>query len=351
MAKPTKLAKRSALKDARALAPRIKELVRARQAELRECASIAESRQDDAGRRAVGLLRDLEVHLRREWNYVPNESLWTSNIEAILRKNMKKAMVFKRELDAIKGATADETRFKRNQRLIEIERDSLLTKTERKIYYHATKIRGTLSDDEERVDPPGLLAYLAAWFTVIALVGCTFVYLVQITSSDYGVGRSDLWLVSVIVMTTLFYAIILPIEILFFQLFLPSLLAKRMERMANPVRVKRFPYKTALPFRSPIAYLCAIDSKVRKSRIGNHVMGLQTGDNQVDVWDQLDVIYYDTTWVPHAGTRFYLGLVAFLLVMPDFAQSVVFEEFLLLIPLFATVSTDFFELPKALDTT
>ncbi|KAJ8600458.1 hypothetical protein CTAYLR_001456 [Chrysophaeum taylorii] len=341
-------AREARIKEARQLAPHIAELVIKRQDELHACMVIARERNDDAGRRAMKLLEELEIRLLRKWEYVEQRAVWLSNIETITRRHMKAAIRLKEELDAIASAAPPEDAIAlRTQKLIEHERVARLTGPEQRIYARA-KDRAVYQL-EVPTTVPSLPAYVGAWVLVLVLFIGTICYLILI-ASELGYGQSKLWLVSVVVTITLYYLILKPVEILFFDAFLPSLLAGRMKKMHDPTVLSQFPFKTPLP-HSPLYYLCVMDPEVQKSKIGRYVMGHLHHQADVDIFDQLEEIYRDQTWKPLIGTRVFLWLVAYFLVLPAPLQEIFFEETLLIIPLCTKFAGTALALPPALDST
>lgn len=333
------------LQEAQKLAPHIADLVLRRRAELLACIRIAEERKDMKGHRAVYMLRDLEKQLLKQWEYLPNRSLWLANIRTITRRQMKAAVELKMQLDSTIGSTPEETATLRTQMLIEYQRVAKLSAPERKVYQRAKdRVDFTF---EATVESPSALQYVCAWLALLVLIAGTFVYLVVVASS-LGKGKSKMWLASVFITIALYYLILKPAEILFFDAFLPSLLATRMEKMQDPTQLKAFPYQTPLP-HSSLYYLCVIDHDVRNTRVGRYEMG-ELSTRSVDVFEQLDQIYDDRVEVA-LGTRFSLRMVAYFLVLPAFLQEILFEEALLLLPLFTKFAGHFMDLPPFLDST
>mgnify|MGYP007018292712 CR=1 FL=1 len=71
--------------------------------------------------------------------------------------------------------------------------------------------------------------------------------------------------------TLLVYGIIMPLEIVFFYVFIPTLLKEHMDHMRNPLEMRRYPYRTALP-ASPVYYLCMRRPELRATPVGDHAL-------------------------------------------------------------------------------
>ena len=61
------------------------------------------------------------------------------------------------------------------------------------------------------------------------------------TNGCLGRGQSKLWLSGTAISILLFYLLILPMELYFFGIWVPSLLGEHNERLRDPTLIKQFP--------------------------------------------------------------------------------------------------------------
>jgi len=308
-----------------------------RQAELRACIDAVESSgaEKRVVRRAVERLRRLEAKMMDEWRWVPSRRIWEANIEEKIRDHIDEAFRVKEELDAIEGADEDETRALRQSKLVECEKTAYLSSTERMIYRRA--MERALWQVAAPKDPPHLVPYLCAWLFIVCLIGYIVIFSTQL-STIVGRGESKLWLTRVVLTIFLFYFVIEPLEILWFDWFLPGLLSERMRKIHDPTKIRRFPYETRVP-ETPLWYLVVMcPDEYSETKIGAYALRGSIGESDVS-WSSrsaeefyekdLDAIYQDATYKPRLGTRVGLVFSALLLHIPDGLHEIVFEELLL----------------------
>ena len=160
-----------------------------------------------------------------------------------------------------------------------------------------------------------------------------------------GNGKTKIWISQTAVAAVLFYVIIMPLEVIFFYVFIPQLLRDHMVKLNDPTKLKAYPYKTKLP-ASPVFYLCQRHPELQASRIAHRALQTDLGAmNDDDIVKALGDIYHDTTWVPRPRVRFCFFLVSFFLAVPDVVQEVIFEEIFTVTPLLTSVFFRFSFIP------
>ncbi|KAJ8602299.1 hypothetical protein CTAYLR_007860 [Chrysophaeum taylorii] len=326
------------------LAMHVQQAILRRQTELRTC--MAEARRLPDARisaRAILILRRLEVGMLRRWRWVPSKNLWLANIHVRIERHIDEAFRLKDELEEIRGFDHETTRDLREEKLLEAEKNSKLSLTEKKIY-ERTMTRA-LWQKSPPTEPPRLACYLLAWFVIALLVAGIVVLSMQV-ATNIGKGQSKLWLIGLTTAIFLFYCVILPSEILWFDYVLPSLLSEKIRQLADPTKLRRFPFKTKLP-DSPTFYLVIMAPHLYSdTEIGKYVIegsvGATTDTTTTEFYEnELEVIHRDSTWRARLGTQ--LGLFisawlrAWLVRVPDAFHELFFEELLITAVIFSKV--------------
>ncbi|KAJ8599023.1 hypothetical protein CTAYLR_007698 [Chrysophaeum taylorii] len=327
-------------KQMKTLVKKVGQAVLLRQAELQIC--MAEARRLPEGtlsERALFILKQLEASLLSDWSWVPSQKLWDTNIRVRVKAHMDEAFHLKQELDKVVGIDADDTRQLRIEKLLEAERCSLLPLTEKQIYQRA--VSRALWQKSLPKDPPPVEYYVAAWLGITCLVAAIVWYCMQL-ATRIGKGKSKLWLFGVVTALFLFYFVILPVEILLFDYFIPSLLLERLKQYQDPTKLHRFPYKTKLP-ESPMFYLLLMmPQDYADTQIGIYAMQRALG-SPVDTTstafyeDELEAIYHDQNWRARAGTRLGLAASSWIMRVPETLHELAFEEVLIAAVLFSKI--------------
>jgi hypothetical protein len=158
-----------------------------------------------------------------------------------------------------------------------------------------------------------------------------------LTGSDYGPGKTAEWINAVVTSFVLYYLVINPLQILFFTMWLPSLLKEHFSRWRDPTASAQFPFQTKLP-ASPTFFLAVWHPELHDTRIGKYCLGelehradLEGGD----LVKTLNRVYREATWKPSVQVRFTLALLSWFLRLPEWGQEVLFEELFAFAPLFA----------------
>ena len=364
--------KQNERKQIKLLATEVRKAVLSRQRELQECMANVRTTVGDpaAKKRCLRMLENLEVQLLTKWRWVNNVRAWERNIADKVGDHVRTALELKGELDGIIGETREETRNLRIRRVIEFEKSSRLTTVERKIYRRT--IQRSLWQQDVPTSPPGLGIYIIAWLVVLALAAAVVV-VTMVTATSLGRGKTRLWLYNIATAVGLFYVVIIPLEILVFDVFFPGLLSERLDKIHDPTRLRRFPFSRKLP-DSPTFYLLQLCPDDLADNPNVVAYALSTTDDVTDspgrgsggspgageVTDDLEKttnrdlptnddddgasptatgtsnpefyqrdlpdIYDDTNWQPVPGTRFALCLSAIFLRFPDSIHEIIFEE-------------------------
>ncbi|KAH8084378.1 calcium ion binding protein [Aureococcus anophagefferens] len=237
-------------------------------------------------------LKRLRSRLRNEWDFVEDRAVFRATVRAILQRHILRALVWDEELSAIKGDTPEKTRALKGAKLFELERLSKLGPAERNIYRHSI----TSFDEDAAVDVPTKARYVGAIAAEVVLLLYIGFYLVAY-GSDMGRGRTIVWLYTVSVSLALYYAVISPLEVLFFGYALPSLLAEHFEKFEDPTSLSRYPFETKLP--SVATYFLALwHEELHETRIGRHCLGTLHEEAPDTSPEALKRILADATWRP-----------------------------------------------------
>ncbi|KAH8070374.1 hypothetical protein JL721_5142 [Aureococcus anophagefferens] len=236
--------------------------------------------------------------------------------KATARKRAKKwTTYFRRRLAAFRrnvGESLGETRSLRHK--------SAALEETRNIYRHSI----TSFDEDAAVDVPTKARYVGAIAAEVVLLLYIGFYLVAY-GSDMGRGRTIVWLYTVSVSLALYYAVISPLEVLFFGYALPSLLAEHFEKFEDPTSLSRYPFETKLP--SVATYFLALwHEELHETRIGRHCLGTLHEEAPDTSPEALKRILADATWRPTLQVRATIFLVSGFVTLPVSWQEVLFEE-------------------------
>ena len=250
----------------------------------------------------------------------------------IIRGRVTAAARWNDEIAAVEGRTAKQTKQLRAAKLMEFERVARLRPLERSIY----AMGQNRVADLEAPEGVSAVAYLCAWALVVLIVALNVYYLI-LTGSDYGPGKTAEWINAVVTSFVLYYLVINPLQILFFTMWLPSLLKEHFSRWRDPTASAQFPFQTKLP-ASPTFFLAVWHPELHDTRIGKYCLGelehradLEGGD----LVKTLNKVYREATWKPSVQVRFTLALLSWFLRLPEWGQEVLFEELFAFAPLFA----------------
>ncbi|KAJ8605433.1 hypothetical protein CTAYLR_003309 [Chrysophaeum taylorii] len=341
------------------LAFQIRHAVLRRQQELHDVMVAAHERRDEVGRLSLHILEVMEEQLLSEWGWVPGPTLWELEIAKVIRNHLEAASELYEEL---KHLGNDPTTFEtRMEKVLERERFDRLSAIERKVY--AKTQDRALYQIDRREEPPPVRAYVLAWAVFALFAGGVLVFMAQVATT-IGTGEFKLMLMGFSVTVVMFYVVVLPFEVFFFDLLLPGLLTEHMKKLRDPGRLRRFPYRTKLP-DSTCCYLCMLFPWLAESRLGALLLGdldnlrrevsssslSSGGSSEIKNYDsllvQLSKIYRDSAFQPSPGTRLALTLSALILIVPSDYQELIFEELVLGITTLSAVFTQFTELPQA----
>ncbi|KAH8054319.1 calcium ion binding protein [Aureococcus anophagefferens] len=311
----------------RKLAPAVAEAVVARDEELQRAIDGA---FEESARVSLKRLRS---RLRNEWDFVEDRAVFRATVRAILQRHILRALVWDEELSAIKGDTPEKTRALKGAKLFELERLSKLGPAERNIYRHSI----TSFDEDAAVDVPTKARYVGAIAAEVVLLLYIGFYLVAY-GSDMGRGRTIVWLYTVSVSLALYYAVISPLEVLFFGYALPSLLAEHFEKFEDPTSLSRYPFETKLP--SVATYFLALwHEELHETRIGRHCLGTLHEEAPDTSPEALKRILADATWRPTLQVRATIFLVSGFVTLPVSWQEVLFEEVFTFTPFCSQILT------------
>ena len=99
-----------------------------------------------------------------------------------------------------------------------------------------------------------------------------------------GRGQSKLWLSGTAISMSLFYLLILPMELYFFGIWVPSLLGEHNERLRDPTLIKQFPFKSRLP-STAASYLARMHPALADTEIHKYIeFGGSDEDRRDDVF-------------------------------------------------------------------
>ena len=305
-----------------------------RREELAYRAEQLAQRTDPASKRACHLLRLLEINLLKKWEWSPDRRVFQSNVENITRGQVKLADRWADELDSIKDPEdARATLELRATRALEFERASLMKPLVNYIYDVSVQRHCDLNESGAE-EPPDELAYVLAWVCTLVLTGLQVTYLLQV-ATEMGNGATGIWMRDAAMAAAMFYLIVLPLEILFFYVVVPRLLAEHMSKFNDPIKIKEYPYRTILP-SSPVYYLCQRHPELRHTPVGERALGRSAKARRLsddEIVAELKDIYKDTVWVPAAHTRLLLFLLSIFLTFPEDVQALIFEEIFMVAPL------------------
>ena len=318
---------------------------------------------DDArSRRARHMVDMIELDLLRKWGWSPNQSVFQQNVEHITRKQIKTAEMWSEEVDEITDDDARVQLERRIARVIECERAAHMKPMTNYIYDVSLERAGVEADEGgEEDEAPPLHVYLGAWFVLICLVGYQVVNLLQ-NATAWGRGKTLVWIKQSAIAFILFYIIVLPLEVLFFFIFIPRIMkpfikqrearvlvsadgsaapaaaaprprrtirvargdpASVRPRYKNPMDLPTFPFKTKLP-ASPVYYLCQRHPEFRDTPIGAHALGTSAleGKSQDEVIDNLKQIHRSANWKAPTHLRLTMFFMMFFMTLPEDLQMV-----------------------------
>lgn len=321
----------------------------------------------------VALLDEIELFYKREWGWVADSTLWRLNVEAMLRIWMRDAFKLQRDLKKLRRNTTRETMLLRMERVLEAEKAARLSRVERNIYESTIQRLDDLQR-RRRTTPPTLPAYITTWIVILGIIGAVVVFMLQV-ATKLGADRSRHWLVAMLVTVVLYYAIIVPIEIVFFDIVLPNLVVDRMRRISNLSEDLAFPFSATFP-TSPVYFLCLLEPSYASTRLGRHTLGRALLNvfpvfyahsasveekGKLDPWQQscgrdsesgversviehkfftenLSQIHANVTWQPPPRVRAGLKIASVLLALPPALHKPIFEEVVLAVSLFGAVA-------------
>ncbi|KAJ8603552.1 hypothetical protein CTAYLR_004876 [Chrysophaeum taylorii] len=314
---------RMAAMDVHALAVEVVQNMKLGFFELQTCRKYAESNRLAE---ATMMLAAIERRLRQDWRWTPDEAEWEDNVLEMIRGHISEAWRLREEVEKIAASTPAATLVQRLERLVEAERASHLSLVEKRIYRMTVRKQTAKSS-------PSPAAYVAAWLVVTGIMAATIVVMLQVATT-IGYDRARHWLLGVVVNLVLMFVVLFPLEIVIFNVALPSLIIDRLRRLDDPTALRTFPFAANVP-ASPVFFYCQLEPAYGSTRLGR----INNRFDEVFLFDQLPGIHEDLTWTPSPAVRAGLRLCAALVTLPDYVQKPLFEEIVLLVATLGAIAT------------
>ena len=293
------------------------------------------ARNGSRGRCAAWILRELEVHLEEQWNWAPGRALFELDVAAVVRKQLRVALVWGDQLKEDSGDDA-QTRFcKKLRRFEDFVRNEHFSPSELII------LKAMLHRFDDSCDapdePPPLLQYLAAWIFALGMIGYFLWYLLE-AGDRMGRKTSAAWLATVTLGLVFNYVAILPSTTAIFYIMVPGTIHKTVRRCIDPSIIKNFPFAAQCP-SSASYYILQRHPELLDTPIAEFVLDdpveAHVAVDQID--RELEDIWSDTLSCtsPSFLMRIVLQALAVFVVLDEDVQDVLIAEFMAFLPLVA----------------
>ena len=339
--------------QARRMAPAVVATVTGQLEELDGLYSRLRLKKTRNARRAAHVVHKLASQVRRRWDWHSRYDEFLRNVEKLLVKELERAHAWAEEIRHLRLKTDDPDELKTMclYKVHEFERLERMTTKERAVMEACVDRLDFGVDPPEEAPPLG--QYLLAWLLIVGMTSALFFVLLAF-SSTLGKAQTKLWLYQVIIAAFLVYCIILPIEIFFFYIWVPSLILERLF-LSFPGRRHKFPFKSQTP--SSLRFLLEQDPELKamlhdEGRVDailfgdnfHHERDLIANDGDDDEYvasllSSLDGIYHYESWQPKIDSKIIIAFVGLYSLLPDDVQAVVFEEIFSFAPFVACLFT------------